>query len=108
MFGTNIKLGSNSQSVQFNTPSTGMMQRSHPKSIFIRFQKGSDFEKMVFPCDGKSPYIKKFDFGSEGYDEFKDTKGKIEVTVLQILVFGNDYFLCEVVENSNLKEEQPK
>lgn len=90
---TKIQLGSNSQTVQFNTPSSGMLQRSHSKSFFIRFAKGSKMEDWVFSeepyCDKKEayPYTKTF------------------VTVLQIMVFGDIQYLCEVVKNEHLVEQ---
>ena len=103
MLNTNIKLGSNSQTVTFNQTSTGMMQRSNPNSIFIRFQKNSTLAKMVFPDNGNNPYIEKFDYNSSKYQKYKDTGGKLEVIVLQILVFGQDEFLCEVIDTKFLQ-----
>lgn len=99
----NIRLGSNSQTVSFNTTSTGMMQRSNPNSIFIRFHKTSNLAKMVFPDNGNNPYIEKFEYSSSKYDKYKETNGKLEVTVLQVLIFGQDEFLCEVLDNLHLK-----
>ena len=99
MLNTNIKLGSNSQNVTFNQTSTGMMQRSNPNSIFVRFQRGSPMEKMVFPSNGTNSQIAKFEYGSYRYEEYKKTEGRIDVTVLQILIFGEDQYLCEVIEN---------
>lgn len=93
MFDTNsIKLGSNSQSITLNTPSTGMMQRSHSKSAFVRFQKGSEMEKRIFPMDASNPIVIR-----NGCD--------IEIVVLQISIFGDNYYLVEIVEASFLKEE---
>jgi len=100
---TNIRLGSNSQTVSFNATSTGMMQRSNPNSIFIRFHKNSDLAKMVFPDNGNNPCIERFQYGSSKYNKYKETDGKLEVTVLQVLVFGQDEFLCEVLDNLYLK-----
>ena len=101
---TNIKLGSNSQTVQFNSPSSGILQRSHPKSIFLRFQINSNLEEMVFPSDGTTPYIHKHEYNSIGYTKYKESQGKIEVTVLQVLIFGNNYYLVEVVELQYLND----
>lgn len=97
MLNTSIRLGHNTQNVTLNSPSHGILQRSHPKSIFIRFQKGSSMEGMVFPTEG-IPYIHKSD--TYPYP-------KREVTVLQVLVFGDDSYLCEVVEDQFLIEENP-
>lgn len=95
MFNTNLKLGSNTQDVTFNSTSTGHLQKSNPQSRFIRFQRNSEIEKRVFPTDG-IPYISK----SLDYPYKKK-----EITVLQVLVFGEDYYLCEIVENEALEEK---
>lgn len=87
---TQIKLGSNSQTVQFNTPSSGMLQRSHPKSFFLRFAKGSTLEKWIFD---EKPYSNIDEYG----------RNKTLVTVLQIMVFGDIQYLCEVVKNEDLE-----
>jgi len=110
---TNIKLGSNTTNVQFNTPSTGMMQRSHPKSRFIRFQKGSDMETLIFPLSDieesklrrkETKYRESDSFNRHGSSYHIDID--TPVTILQILIFGADQYLCEVVKNSDLIEEQ--
>ena len=106
MLNTDIKLGSNSQTVKFNAPSHGMMQRSHPRSVFVRFQKDSAMEKWVFPRNGDNPYIAELKYDDKLYDDYRDTRGRIEITVLQILIFGNDQYLVEVVEPKYLKEEE--
>lgn len=94
---TQIKLGSNSQTVSFNTPSTGMMQKSNPKSKFIRFQKGSKMEEWLFPKENIDPTIQV----KNQYGVYNST-GK--VTVLQVLIFGDNQFLCEVVYDVDLVE----
>lgn len=88
-----INLGSNSQSITLNTPSSGMMQRSHPKSIFIRFQKGSVYEEYVFPNSGDRPKM------MNGKYHFYD------ISVLQVMVFGQDQFLVEVVRDKDLTND---
>jgi hypothetical protein len=101
---TNMKLGSNSQIVQFNALCTGILQRSNPKSIFVRFAKGSTMENCVFPSNGQKPYIHKFEYQQKGYDEYKDTDHKIEIVVLQIMLFGDNQYLVEVIETKYLIE----
>jgi len=93
---TNIKMGSNTSNVTFNTPSTGMIQRSHPKSFFIRFQRGSKMEEYVFPSKVGSSFLSR--------QEEYPYKGITEINVLQVLVFGDNYFLCEVVKVEDLIE----
>ena len=98
---TSLKVGSNSQTVHFNTPSSGILQKSHPKSRFVRFQRGSEYEKKIFPLNrDRAPHILD--------DDNKDNWSikKIEVTVLQILIFGEDHYLCEIVENSFLIDDE--
>jgi hypothetical protein len=97
MFNT-FKLGSNSQTVQFNAPSTGILQKSNPKSLFVRFQKGSKMEEMVFPSDGSNAHIHKYEYSDSMRDKYSDTNGKIEVVVLQVLIFGDNNYLVEVIE----------
>lgn len=93
MLNTNIQLGSNSQTVRFNQPSTGILQRSHPKSIFVRFQKNSEMEKEIFPYDGTKPFL-----------TIKSSYDKKYVVVLQVLIFGDNSYLVEVVEEEFLNE----
>jgi len=92
---TNIKMGSHTSNMTFNATSNGMMQRSNPKSFFIRFHKDSKMAEYIFPTDGATPYVKR---GYNGVD-------KIKISVLQILVFGKDEFLCEVVEHKDLVDD---
>lgn len=106
MLNTSIRLGSNSQTVTFNQVSTGMMQRSNSNSIFIRFSKNSDMEKALFPTNGKKSYMHQFNYSNDNYEKYGETNGKIEVVVLQILIFGDDQFLCEVLETKFLQEVQ--
>lgn len=100
---TIMKLGNNSQTVQFNAPCTGILQKSNPKSIFVRFQKNSNLEGCVFPSNGQPPYIHEFRYDESGYGEYKSHK--IEVIVLQVLIFGDNQYLCEVIEPKYLTEE---
>ncbi len=100
-------MGSNSQTVHLNTPSTGMLQRSHPKSIFRKVEIGSEREKTVFPFDGTVPYIHQYSFTDHGYNNYKDTKGKVHVIILQVLVFGQNSLMVECVEPKYLEEPTP-
>ena len=96
---THIKMGSNTSEVTLNTPSHGIMQRSHPKSRFIRFSKGSDVEKWVFNRKEEKAYCNKLR-EEKSYDDF----GK-PITVLQIMVFGDIQYLCEVVNDEDLNDD---
>lgn len=94
---TTIKLGSNSQTVQFNTPSSGIMQRSHSKSRFIRFDHGSKLADWIF---SDNPHTKD---KSQGEYFRHDPDGF--VTVLQVMIFGDIKYLCEIVNNEDLIEQ---
>lgn len=82
--------------VHLNTPSTGFIQKSNPMSRFIRFQRGSKIEDLLFPEDPKNnPRLVHEDrYRLNEYEE---------VTVLQVCIFGNDYMLAEYVFNKDLK-----
>lgn len=98
--------------VSLNTPSTGFIQKSNPVSRFIRFQRGSDIERSLFPTDPrKNPaltYKEKHKNECSSYyplhDYYEVEKTK-EVTVLQVCIFGDDYMLAEYIFNDDLKEE---
>ena len=96
---TTIKMGSNTSTVTLNTPSHGMMQRSHPKSRFIRFNIGSKVEEWVFNRIEKNAYCHK-----EGDESHYKPFGK-PITVLQVMVFGDIKYLCEIVNTEDLVDE---
>lgn len=98
---TNVKC-----EVKLNAPSSGFIQKSNPVSRFIRFQKGSEIEKKLFPTDPReTPKLtyqeKKYDY-SNGFREWNEY-GEEEVTILQVCIFGQDYFLAEYLFNKDLK-----
>lgn len=103
---TNIKLGNNSQTVTFNSSSTGMIQKSHPKSKIMRFSIRSKMENMVFSCDEKPPHIHKYKYGDTEYEKYRDTNGMVEVEVLQMIIFGDNHYMVEVVEPRFLIEDE--
>ena len=90
--------------VTLNAPSTGFMQKSNPMSRFIRFQKGSKMEDWVFPCDpNEKPYlIHKVCKNSGGYNSY-EVEEKVNIIVLQICIFGDDYFLVEYVLEEDIE-----
>lgn len=98
---TNVKC-----EVNLNAPSSGFIQKSNPVSRFIRFQRGSNMEKKLFPTDPReNPKLV--------YEEIKRVEGDYfstyktweekEVTILQVCIFGQDYYLAEYVFNEDLK-----
>jgi len=86
-----FKIGGNTTKVSFNSPSTGIIQKSHTKSSFVRCQVGSPLSKEIFSLK----------YGS--YFSINDEK--IFITVLQIMVFGGNELLCEIVKNEDLIEK---
>ncbi len=95
----NLKFGNNTQNVTFNNPCSGILQKSHPKSVFIRFDKESEMEQWLFGREGKCAIIKRTD------PQYDRRKNDFEVTVLQVMLFGNTSYLCEIIENTFLTEE---
>ena len=53
---TNINLGPSSTEVNFNTTSTGHLQKSNSNSIFIDFHLTSTMSKWVFSIN-ETPYL---------------------------------------------------
>ncbi len=88
-----FKIGGNTTNVSFTNPSTGIIQKSHPKSTFVRCQKGSSMEDWLFD---DNPCLKRKKSGY--YEKYAD------VTVLQIMVFGDNQLLIEIVNNDFLVE----
>lgn len=93
MFNTEIKMGSHT--VNFNSPCVGMLQKSHPKSTFVSCQQTSNMHKNLLPFTAEQPTLLKH----------KDSSNRVDVTVLQVMVFG-EYILAEVVKNSDLEGKE--
>lgn len=97
---TSIKMGSNTSNVTLNTPSAGMMQRSHPKSFFVQFALGSKMESWIFDYETDQPYLYR------GYADKWNKGTKVPVNVLQVMVFDtNVKYLVELVRVSDLSDE---
>lgn len=95
---TSYKIGGNSTTVSFNAPSTGVIQKSHPKSRFVRCAKGSKMEGWLFD---ENPHMQK----KGKYDTWEKYA---DVTVLQVMVFWQDQLLVEIVHNEHfIDEPQP-
>ena len=100
MFNTSVTVGGNTQSVTFNSPCTGILQKSSPLSKFIRFQKGSVLEKWIFPVDGGKSSIEKEEITESDRYYGNITKTiKINICILQILIFGDNCYLCEYIKD---------
>ena len=95
--------------VHLNTPSTGFIQKSNPVSRFIRFQRGSEIEKLLFPTDPREvpkliyTRLEKNEYSNSWRDNYREVTEKMEVTILQVCIFGNDYMLAEYVFNKDME-----
>ena len=90
--------------VKLNTPSSGFIQKSNPMSRFIRFQRGSEIEDLLFPTEPyDKPHLKqKFTRYNNG--RIYEDEEIVEVVVLQVCIFGNDYMLAEYVIKSDIDD----
>lgn len=84
---TSFNIGEITSKVSLNTPSSGIIQKSHPRSKFVRFHSRSPMSEYAF---SSRPRL--------GKDE-------PEIVVLQIMVFGNDELLVEYVCKQELTVE---
>lgn len=81
-------------SVNIKPACTGMLQKSHPNSFFKRFHKNSKMADWIFD---ENPCLKKI-------TEYKDYKKYMDVVVLQVMCFGDNEFLCELIDKKLLEE----
>lgn len=82
---TSFNIGEITSKVSLNTPSSGIIQRSHPRSKFVRFHSRSPMSEYAFSS--------------------RLSKDRPEIVVLQIMVFGNDELLVEYVCEQELTVE---
>lgn len=94
-----LRIGDVTNKVSFNTPCTGMMQKSHPKSNFIRFHFKSKLAEWVF---SEYPRIKGDESGYIGGQLFYTKK----IVVLQVMVFGDNEMLVEYVYEKDLESNE--
>ena len=80
-------------SVNIKPACTGMLQKSHPNSFFKRFHKNSKMADWIFD---ENPCLQKAN-GYINYEKYMD------VIVLQVMCFGDDEFLCELVDRKLLE-----
>lgn len=91
-----FKIGDITNQVSFNAPCTGIIQKSHPRSNFVRFHVHSDMAKWVF---SDYPRLEK----ETWYSNKGDTP---KIVILQIMVFGDNELLMEYVHEKDLKNEE--
>ncbi len=94
--------------VNLNQPSSGFIQKSNPVSRFIRFQRGSEIERKLFPTDPRE--VPKLTYQETHYDDSNEKWGNSynvtkeeEVVVLQVCIFGADYMLAEYVFKKDME-----
>lgn len=108
MLDTNIiKMGSTTSNVTLNTPSHGMIQRSHPKSKLIKFKNNEYIEDAIFPSNGRSAYINLDGIYNTRVSNYHYDRN-VNIQVLQVMVFGDISYLIEYVEDSDLIENEAK
>lgn len=93
---TSFKIGDITNQVSFNAPCTGIIQKSHPRSNFIRFHAKSNMAEWVF---SDYPRLEK----ETWYSNKGDTP---KIVVLQIMVFGDNELLVEYVYEKDLNNEK--
>lgn len=84
---TSFNIGEITSKVSLNTPSSGIIQRSHPRSKFVRFHSKSPMSEYAFSSRPRP------------------SRDGPEIVVLQIMVFGNDELLVEYVREQELTVE---
>ena len=82
---------------------SGSLIKTHPASIFIRFDKGSELEKAIF-----SPVPKMKVRVGWWRDDYHCSAhiDEREVTVLQVLLSHDSSYVCEVVVHYQKGDEQ--
>ena len=96
--------------VNLNAPSTGFIQKSNPVSRFIRFQKGSKIEGLLFPTDPREvPKLEytireRNEYSHNWRDEYRDVIKEEEVVILQVCIFGDNYMLAEYAFKKDMEK----
>ena len=87
---------------------SGSLLKTHPDSIFVRFDKTSEMEKKVFSnCPRMEVRVGWYDYtGEYGMPVHKPKMEEREVTVLQVLLAHDSSYVCEVVVHYQKGDEQ--
>ena len=83
-------------SVNIKPACTGILQKSHPNSFFKRFHKNSRMADWIFDENSCLQKVTKCKI----YEKYMD------VVVLQVMCFGDNEFLCELIDKKLLEEQQ--
>ncbi len=97
MFDSNITHNTSitKTSVSFNAPATGIIQKSAPKSRFVRFAQGSRFEDNIF---GIAPVM----FTNKEDEDRGYASERKPITILQVLLTTNNGFLVEYIFDEDI------
>lgn len=95
MFNTNIDNRKYEQSVNIKPACCGLLQKSHPRSFFKRFHINSDMAEWVL---SENPCLKR-------KTDFRDYETYMDVVVLQIMSFGDNELLCELVDAKEFESD---
>lgn len=82
-------------SVNIKPACTGILQKSHPNSFFKRFHKNSRMADWIFD---ENPCLRKV-------TECKIYEKYMNIVVLQVMCFGDNEFLCELIDKKLLEEQ---
>lgn len=94
---TSFKIGDITNKVSFNSPCTGIIQKSHPRSNFVRFHYKSKMAEWVF-SDYPRLVEQKWKWAERTCDKIYADK----IIILQAMVFGDNEFLVEYVYEKDL------
>lgn len=81
-------------SVNIKPACIGMLQKSHPNSFFKRFHKNSEMASWLFD---ENPHLERRIY-TDSWEKYMD------VVVLQVMCFGDNEFLCELIDKKILNE----
>lgn len=95
----------NNSTLNFNSVS-GTLCKSHPKSVFVWFQLGSNFEKYLMCANPKFNMTKKKDeYKGNNWEKNNSYERDFEsVVVLQTMLTGEDRVIAEIVRSDDFYE----
>ena len=95
MLNANIDNKKYEQTVNIKPACGGLLQKSHPRSFFKRFHKTSDMAGWLL---SENPCLKR-------KTEYALYETYMDVVVLQIMCFGDNELLCELVDAKEFESD---
>jgi hypothetical protein len=92
MFNNTSNTSITKTSVNFNSPATGILQRSHPKSRFKRIFSGSKDEENYFGIEPK-------EWKTDELERKRYYGDKSPILILQTLLLNNGYLIEYIFED---------